>query len=127
MQMNGDLLPAAERVQWIDSVDQRGAHSSDTVATRSHEVIKRWATERGAEPATGVGTVDVEDGGTEIRFNFPGFSRLRPLSWDEWFSIFDRHGFAFVFEERLPDGQQSFRFRIVPAVDLARSGILGRS
>jgi hypothetical protein len=44
-------------------------------------------------------TIDVNDGGAGIRFNFPGFGRFRPISWEEWFENFFRHDLVFVFEE----------------------------
>jgi hypothetical protein len=55
----------------------------------------------------------VHDGGAAIRFNFPGFGRFRPITWDEWFQDFDRHGLTFVYEES-PDPAEapSPRYRI---------------
>ena len=49
-----------------------------TVVTRDHEIIQRWAEIRHAEPATGEATasgpakIDVNDGGSGMRFNFQG-------------------------------------------------------
>jgi hypothetical protein len=76
-----------------------------TRATRDRDEIRRWAAEDDAEPATGEATtsgpmtIDVNDGGAGIRFNFPGFGRFRPISWEEWFENFFRHELVFVFEE----------------------------
>jgi hypothetical protein len=76
-----------------------------TRATRDREEIRRWAAKHQAEPATGEATasgpatIDVNDGGAGIRFNFPGFGRLRPISWDEWFDNFYRHDLIFVYDE----------------------------
>jgi hypothetical protein len=76
-----------------------------TQATRDREAIRNWATLHSAEPATGEATtsgpstVDVNDAGAGIRFNFPGFSRFRPISWEEWFDNFYRHDLVFVYEE----------------------------
>jgi hypothetical protein len=72
--------------------------------TREHQEIQRWAAAHYAEPATGEATgsgpalMDVNDGGAGIRFNFPGFARFRPISWDEWFDNFERHDLLFVYE-----------------------------
>lgn len=77
------------------------------IATRDHEAIRRWAARRKAEPATGEATasgpatIDVNDGGAGIRFNFPGLQRFRPITWDEWFDNFDRHDLLFVHEEEV--------------------------
>ncbi len=98
----------------------RGA--SRLVFTRDHDVIKRWATDRQAEPATGQAsksgpaTFKVNDGGAGIRFNFPGAGAFRPISWDEWFGNFEDHECAFVYDDdaaRPP----SNRYRIVKAAD----------
>lgn len=76
--------------------------------TNDHELVRRWAAEHSAEPATGEAspsgpeTVQVNDGGTGIRFNFPGFAPFRPIAWEEWLGHFDRHHLLFVFEEQDP-------------------------
>ena len=76
--------------------------------TNDHHVVRRWATEPSAEPATGEAsesgpsTVVVNDGGAGIRFNFPGFAPFRPITWEEWLGHFDRHHLLFVFEEQDP-------------------------
>ena len=81
-----------------------------TQSTRNHEAIRQWAARYRAEPATGEATasgpatVEMNDGGAGIRFNFPGSARFRPISWDEWFDNFDRHNLRFVYEEE--DAQQ---------------------
>jgi hypothetical protein len=62
-----------------------------------------------AEPATGEATASgpagltVNDMGVGIRFNFPGFGRFRPITWDEWFDNFDRHDLLFVYEQKDAD------------------------
>ena len=77
------------------------------VATRDHALIREWATRYSAEPATGEATptgeatLDVQDGGARIRFNFPAAAQFRPISWDEWLSAFDRDRLVFVYE---PEG-----------------------
>jgi hypothetical protein len=79
------------------------------LATKNHDLIRNWADRHHAEPATGEetesgpATTRVNDGGAGIRFNFPGFSRFRPISWAEWFDNFDQHGLTFVFEEEVAD------------------------
>ena len=42
-----------------------------------------------------------------IRFNFPGFARLRPITWEEWFDNFERHQLTFVYESQPDDAQLS--------------------
>ena len=85
----------------------RTATDARAIFTQDHEVIRRWAARRGAEPATGEATasgpatIDVNDGGAGIRFNFPGVQRFRPIAWDEWFENFDGHDLWFVYEEEV--------------------------
>ena len=79
------------------------------LATRDKDLIRQWAERHRAEPATGEATasgpatIDVNDGGAGIRFNFPAVARFRPISWDEWFENFDRHRLIFVYEEDIAD------------------------
>src|SRR6185503_17515830 len=97
------LLHRYKRVPLVTAEDDAGPLAGP-VATRDHDVIRRWAAERRAEPATGEATgsgpatADVHDGGAGIRFNFPGFGRLRPITWEEWFDNFERHQLTFVFD-----------------------------
>ena len=122
MTYKGELLPEQPRIQKVDSVDSRLRGSTDVVFTQDHDLIRRWAAERQAEPATGEATssgpatVDVKDGGAGIRFNFPGAGVFRPISWDEWLANFDLHQCAFVFDND-SSTPLSNRYRIVKAED----------
>ena len=79
------------------------------LGTRDPALIRAWADHHGAEPGTGEAsasgpaTVNVNDQGTGIRFNFPGASRFRPIEWDEWLAHFDRESLVFVFEVESSD------------------------
>jgi hypothetical protein len=121
MKTEGTLLPDPKRVPSVD-VEETLESSREVVFTRDHDVIRRWAAKRQAEPATGEATtsgpatVNVNDGGAGIRFNFPGSGHFRPISWDEWLDNFDRHECAFVFE-RDSSTSPSGRYRIVKAED----------
>jgi hypothetical protein len=80
-----------------------------SMATRDHDVIRGWAARHHAEPATGEATssgpatINVNDGGVGIRFNFPGFGRFRPISWTEWLEHFDRNRLTFVYQQEVAD------------------------
>ncbi len=97
----------------IEGLSARSAAASRAdpraIATCDHDVIRQWAARHRAEPATGQATasgpatVDVHDGGAGIRFNFPGFGRFRPITWDEWFDDLDRYHLTFVYEEEIAD------------------------
>lgn len=83
--------------------------AGQTLVTRSHDVIRAWATARGAEPAT-VGDGDVR----VLRFDFPGYGGddLRHISWDEWFATFDGRDLNFLYQEHKADGADSNFFRL---------------
>ena len=89
-------------------------------------MIREWADYHRAEPATGEAsdsgpaTIDVNDKGTGLRFNFPAAGRFRQVDWDEWLTHFDSQQLVFVFEVQSEDPTtQSSRFgsaffRLVP-------------
>jgi hypothetical protein len=90
--------------------------------TRDHTIIRQWATLRQAEPATGEATasgpatVEVNEGGAGIRFNFPAAARFRPITWEEWFENFERHRLTFVYEEPLTDANRTgYTFKVLTA------------
>jgi hypothetical protein len=129
--MTGSLLPDDKHVREVTGAT--GETRDEVLATRDHEVIRRWAAERGAEPATGQptrsgpGVVSVNDGGAGIRFNFPGAGRFRPIDWNEWLEHFDQHHLMFVYETQTDQGTPSNRYRIVPAGETAgEQGLLRR-
>ena len=123
MDTKGQLLQPRKN---IPEVTQDGASEPDSpvVATRDHAIIRRWAAERQAEPATGEATKSgpptrtVNDGGAGIRFNFPGAGFFRPITWEEWFEHFDRHRLMFVYEQKADDESvPSARYRMVSTKD----------
>ncbi|RJL30086.1 Rho termination factor N-terminal domain-containing protein [Bailinhaonella thermotolerans] len=100
--------------QEIRSPGQEPDRPGRSLVTTSHEVIKQWAEERGATPATVEGTSHDDHLGV-LRFDFPGYGgggRLRHVSWDEWFHTFDERGLNFIYQETKTDGTQSNFFRL---------------
>jgi hypothetical protein len=72
-----------------------------TVETKNHEEIRRWAEERGGIPTVVEGT----DGLLRIDFVRGPKSggrdpRLREVSWDEWFRIFDENDLVFLYSPK---------------------------
>jgi hypothetical protein len=102
-------IPEAGAVSVPTAQVEPRAIAGQSVATRDHGLIRAWAARHGAEPATGEAsasgpaTINVNDGGVGIRFNFPGAGRFRPISWTEWFAHFDRYRLTFVYEEEIAD------------------------
>lgn len=99
--------------RWIESPDEHEEYAGQTLATRSHDVIRRWAEERNATPATVEGS-GPEDRAGVLRFDFPGYGgeRLTPIDWDAWFEPFDQRELVFIFQEHLKDGSQSNFFQL---------------
>nr|WP_243709328.1 hypothetical protein [Micromonospora sp. 15K316] len=84
-----------------------------SLVTSNHEVIMRWARERGAKPATIAGT-EREGRVSVLTFNIPGYresSRIREITWDDWFHTFDLRRLNLIYQEQLRDGRQSNFFR----------------
>ncbi len=108
-----------------DSGVGRGDAGQHLIGTRDADLIRAWASHHGAEPATGEetpsgpATLDVNDHGTGLRFNFPAAARFRRLTWDEWMECFERDALVFVFEGDR-DGESALSrfggayFRLVP-------------
>jgi Protein of unknown function (DUF2934) len=104
------MLPLFNDVEGLLAASARqGGAGPLAIATRDHDLIRRWGARHGAEPATGEATasgpatIHVRDGGVGIRLNFPGAGHFRPITWDEWFEHFDRHHLTFVYEEEVAD------------------------
>lgn len=111
----GDKLSkSTQYAQWISNVDEHEDHKGQSLATRNHEVIKRWAEERNAVPATVPGTEHGDLLGV-LRFDFDrkndSDSRLKEVSWDEFFKTFDARELIFLYQEHRKDGNQSNFFR----------------
>lgn len=77
--------------------------------TADHDFIRKWAEERGGQPAHVKGTGGDGDAGM-LRIDFPGYSgesSLEPISWDEFFRKFDENQLALLYEEGERDGEPS--------------------
>jgi hypothetical protein len=115
LQKYGDQLEGSvRRAKWIASVDEHEEHQGQTLATRNHDVIKQWAAERDATPATVHGTEHEGRPGV-LRFDFPGYGgqSLEHIGWDKWFESFDGRDLVMLFQEHLKRGNQSNFFRFV--------------
>jgi Rho termination factor, N-terminal domain len=98
--------------QEVTSLDEEPEREGRSLATTSHEVIRRWAEERNGVPATVEGTEHGDHLGV-LRFDFGGDNeRLRHVSWDEWFGTFDARELNFIYQEERKDGRQSTFFRL---------------
>lgn len=98
----------------IKSTKDHAEHDGQSLVTQNHEVIKFWAEERHAKPATVLGTEHGDRKGV-LKFNFPGYGgdNLQEISWDEWFKPFDDRNLEFLYQEQKSDGSQSNFFRLL--------------
>ncbi len=108
----GMLSKSTQRAKWIAAAGDHEDRPGQTLATRDHDVIRRWAEERGGEPAT-VARREGERPRT-LRFNFPGYggANLEAISWDEWLRTFDERDLVFLFQEHMSNGRPSNFFRL---------------
>ncbi|WP_442934155.1 hypothetical protein [Micromonospora sp. CPCC 205561] len=99
--------------QVISSVADRPERPGRSLVTTNHDVIRRWAEERDARPATIAGT-EREGRAGVLTFNMPGYresSRVREITWDEWFRTFDERRLNLIYQEQLRNGRPSNFFR----------------
>ena len=114
------LLQDEDPIRRVDLLSATEQPPGAVVATADHELIREWAARHDAEPATGEATesgpptLDVQDGGAGIRFNFPAAARFRPITWEEWFQNFTRYDLMFVYERDVPGQRPSLRYRLLP-------------
>ena len=112
-QYGDGLSESTKRARWVGDPKEHEERPGQTLATRDHEVIRHWAEERGAQPAT------VESSWHEgrpgvLRFDFPdyGGQSLQDIDWDAWFATFDERDLVFLYQEHLKNGNQSNFFRL---------------
>jgi len=96
---------------------------AEHTATSDHDVIRSWAEDRHAVPATVEGTQDAGRVG-ELRLDFDfgnDLEQLTRITWDDWFAAFDERGLEFVFAQTpRPDGSASNDFHLDPAHSTGR-------
>ena len=112
------LSPSTLRARWIHSPDEKAQRPGQTLATRSPEVIRAWAEERGGRPMT-VRRDDAEIRVLRFDFNTQNdnddggrVSRLRPIPWEDWLRVFEERNLVFLYQDRKKDGNQSNFFRL---------------
>jgi hypothetical protein len=77
---------------------------SEAKLTTDHEAIRSWVEKRGGHPAR----VSTGGPGGILRIDFGApEERLEPISWDDFFQIFDENKLAFLHQETTESGGQS--------------------
>ncbi|HVX30824.1 MAG TPA: hypothetical protein VHA53_10120 [Nitrolancea sp.] len=107
-QYRDKLSESTLRAKWILSLDEHEDRLGQTLATRSHEVIRAWADERNGIPAT-IMRGEPDDGPVLLDLDFPGYDEedLQHIDWDDWFEQFDQQDLVFVYQEHKTDGDLS--------------------
>lgn len=89
--------------------------------TTDHEVIRKWAEERGGRPVTVKGTGKENEPGV-LRIDFPdyrGEERFQEISWEEFFKKFDKEGLVFLYQEKTKNDEKS-RFNKIISHETAK-------
>jgi hypothetical protein len=80
---------------------------SEAKTTTDHNLIRKWAEERGAKPATVEGTGSENEAGV-LRLDFvPKDKDLKEISWAYFFNKFEKEKLAFLYQDRTADGSIS--------------------
>lgn len=89
--------------------------AGETKRTTDHDTIRQWVEERDGVPATVADTGDEEDPGV-LRIDFPGYSgedSLEEISWEAFFEKFEEKNLAFLYQDKMRDGETSRFFKFV--------------
>lgn len=107
-QYRDKLSEATLRAKWILSLDEHEDRLGQTLATRSHEVIRAWTDERNGIPAT-IKRGERDGESVLLDLDFPGYDEedLQHIDWPEWFETFDSQDLVFVYQEHKTDGDSS--------------------
>lgn len=77
---------------------------SQAVTTSDHDEIRSWAEKRRGRPARVKGAA----GGGILRIDFGEPEKgLEPISWEEFFRIFDHNRLLFLHQDETADGKPS--------------------
>lgn len=112
-QYGQNLNESTQRAKWVGDTSTHEDHPGQTLATRDHDVIRQWAEQRQAQPATIKGGKRYGTRPGVLRFDFPGYAegQLEAVSWDEWFETFDQRDLVMLFQEHLKNGNVSNFFK----------------
>ncbi len=82
---------------------------ADAKVTTDHEIIRKWAEDRGGKPAAVKGTGIGDDPGI-LRIDFPGYTgeeSLQQITWEQFFDKFEKEHIAFLYQEETGDNNTS--------------------
>jgi hypothetical protein len=100
-----------------------GRSAAEAQVTRDHETIRRWAEEKGGQPACVRGTRGKGDS-CLLRIDFPGGAgkeSLEEIPWEQFFKTFDENGLVFLYQDKTKTGRVS-RFNKFVSGDTVQKG-----
>lgn len=99
--------------QHVDSPYEHEERAGRSLITTDQDVIRRWANERDAQPATVPGS-EYDGRPGRLLFDFPGYGGedLVHISWEDWFRTFEERKLNFLYQEHKKDGSQSNFFQL---------------
>lgn len=117
LERNRDRLSKTTmRAKWTNEPAEGADRDGQTLATRSHDVIRSWADRRAALPVAASRGQDGEPRILRLAFHARredgAGSRLERLTWEQWLDVFDRRELVFLYQERRADGSASNFFRL---------------
>lgn len=89
--------------------------SFESKITDDHDFIKKWTEERYGEPAVVEGVVDKEKAGEMLRIHFidDTWERLKGISWELFFDIFEKNNLALLYHVESSGGHQSKYYKLI--------------
>jgi hypothetical protein len=81
-------------------------------STIDHDTIKNWVNKWGGTPAIGGSTED-QSGKGILRINFGNLYDGEPISWDEFFDIFEADRLVFRYSDEVIKGNEELAFSFV--------------
>lgn len=85
----------------------------DSRTTTDHDEIRRWAEQRGGQPATVSGTARRGEPAGLLRIRFTDEDDLEPIGWEQFFDKFERERLAFLYQDETASGGPSRFFKLI--------------
>lgn len=80
---------------------------TDARQVTDHDEIRKWAEARGGEPAAVTETLEDDQDSAILRIKFQEEDGLEPISWEEFFEIFEEKDLAALLQDKTESGDQS--------------------
>jgi hypothetical protein len=110
---DGDMTSRSLRYsQEVEEPSEHEERAGRSLFTTNPEVVRQWAEERRAVPAT-VGQRRTRQPRV-LRFKFPRSraTNLVEIDWEDWLRVFTDRNLRFIYQEHRTDGRQSNFFRL---------------